>query len=54
LQFPTEITIERPLDLYKIHLTVEKLAVNVPLEDDQFQLKIPNSYRVQNLDEKKK
>ncbi len=54
LQFPTEITIERPLDLYKIHLVVEKLAVNVPLSDDQFQMKVPASYRVQNLDEKKK
>ena len=52
LQFPTEITIERPLDLYKIHLSVQKLEVNIPLEDDQFHLKIPGNYRVQNLDTK--
>ena len=53
MQFPTEITIERPLDLYKIHLSVQKLEVNIPLEDDQFRLKVPSGYSVQNLDTKK-
>ncbi len=47
--FPSRITIERPVDQLKLVLTITKLAVNQPLEDDQFQLTIPKNYQQQNL-----
>jgi len=49
-EFPTDIQIQRPQDEYAIHLSIQKLTLNLPLEDNQFQLNIPNGYHVQNLD----
>ncbi len=49
-EFPTEIDIQRPLDLYEIKLSIQKLTLNLPLKDSQFQLKIPDGYKVRNLD----
>jgi hypothetical protein len=48
-QFPGTITINRLLDELKITLTVEKLDLNQPLADDQFELKVPDDYKLQKL-----
>jgi hypothetical protein len=48
-QFPATITINRLLDEFRITLTVEKLELNQPLADDQFELKVPADYKVQTL-----
>jgi outer membrane lipoprotein-sorting protein len=40
-KFPLTIDISRPLDEYRIRLSVEKLLVNQPLPDKQFELTIP-------------
>ena len=48
-EFPTEITIQRPQDEYEIDITIEKLRLNLPLADDQFQLKIPAGTVIQHL-----
>ena len=49
IQYPTEITISRPIDGYKIELTIQKLTFNHPLPDDQFVLKIPAGTKIQQL-----
>src|SRR3984885_3564005 len=48
-QFPGTITIDRLLDELRITLTVEKLVLNQPLADDQFELKVPADYKIQKL-----
>ncbi len=50
VQFPTEINIKRPLDEYVLKLQVTKLTVNQPLENDQFELKVPAGVTVQKMD----
>ena len=47
--FPAKITIQRPTDQLKLVLVITKLAVNQKLEDDQFQLKIPENTQVQTM-----
>ena len=49
LEFPTEITIQRPQDEYEIDLSIQKLTLNLPLADDQFQLKIPTGTAIKHL-----
>jgi len=49
-EFPTKVTIKRPIDQLSIVVTVSNLIPNQPLEDDQFQLPdIPATYKVQKL-----
>jgi outer membrane lipoprotein-sorting protein len=48
--FPMKIVINRPLDQYSLAITVTKLALNQKLEDDQFDLKIPDNTPVKNMD----
>ena len=48
-RYPSTITIRRPIDEYQIVLTFQKLSVNVPFPDNQFQLKVPEGYKVQEL-----
>ena len=48
-QFPGTITINRLLDEFRITLTVEKLELNQPLADDQFEVKVPADYKLQRL-----
>jgi outer membrane lipoprotein-sorting protein len=48
-QFPTLIDIRRPLDEYSLKLQVTKLTLNQPLENDQFELKIPPGTTVQQM-----
>ena len=49
IPYPTHITIERPIDGYQIELTIQKLTFNRPLEDNQFQLKIPAGTKIKHL-----
>jgi hypothetical protein len=51
-KFPLTIDISRPLDGYRIRLSVEKLVVNPvnpPLTDETFELRIPPGTKVQKL-----
>ena len=48
-QYPGTITISRLLDEFRITLTVEKLELNQSLADDQFELKVPEDYKVETL-----
>ena len=48
-KYPSSITIEQLLAEYKITLTVEKLVLNQPLDDDQFKLEIPSGYKVETM-----
>ena len=49
-RFPATITIRRPIDEYKIVLSIQKLTLNQNLNDNQFELKIPDGYTVRKLD----
>jgi outer membrane lipoprotein-sorting protein len=49
VQFPMLINIKRPLDEYALKLQVTKLTLNQPLENDQFELKIPPGVTVQHM-----
>jgi len=49
VSFPSTITIDRPLEEYRITLTVEKVIVNLPLPDEQFEQTIPKGYKVQKM-----
>ena len=49
IDFPQKIRIERPLDAYSLTLTITKVAFNEKLEDDQFELKIPETVPVQEM-----
>lgn len=49
LRFPSVITISRPVDQLRLKLTIRKLNTNQPLEDDQFQLKLPANTQIQKL-----
>jgi outer membrane lipoprotein-sorting protein len=50
IPFPTKIIIRRPLDQYSLTLTFSKVAFNQKMEDDQFDLKIPESVPIQKMD----
>ena len=49
IQFPMLIDIKRPLDEYALKLQVTKLTLNQPLENDQFELKIPAGVTVKQM-----
>jgi outer membrane lipoprotein-sorting protein len=51
LMFPEIIDIQRPIEEYAFRLTVEKLRLNEPLQDDQFVLNQPPGSKLVNLDE---
>jgi len=48
-QFPGTITIKRPLEEYQIVITVQKIEVNLMLEDAQFEIEIPAGTQVVKL-----
>jgi outer membrane lipoprotein-sorting protein len=50
VKYPTTITIRRPLEEYQLILTVESVQQNMPLTDDQFQIKIPEGTPIQHLE----
>lgn len=45
--YPSTVTIKRPMEQYQVVLTVEKVTENMPLSDDQFQIKIPEGTKIQ-------
>ncbi len=48
--FPGTITIKRPLEQYQIVLSIQKLRVNLPLNDEQFELTgVPQTVKVKTL-----
>lgn len=49
IPFPTNIKIERPKDHYSLTVTVTKLTLNGHMDDDQFELKIPEGIPVETL-----
>ena len=49
-QFPSLITITRPLEEYSLKVQITKLTLNDKLEDDQFELKIPAGITVQKME----
>jgi len=49
IEFPMLIDIKRPLDEYALKLQVTKLTLNQPLENDQFELKVPAGVKVQQM-----
>jgi hypothetical protein len=49
IAFPSTIDINRPIDKYRVHLTIDKLTVNQPLADGTFELKIPEGMQVQRM-----
>jgi outer membrane lipoprotein-sorting protein len=50
VRYPATITIKRPLEEYQLVLTVENVKQNMRLTDDQFQIKIPEGTKIQNLE----
>lgn len=48
IPFPMIIQIVRPRDHYSLTVTITKLTLNQKLEDDQFELKIPDSMFVEH------
>jgi outer membrane lipoprotein-sorting protein len=49
IPFPTTILIQRPQDHYSLTVTITKLTFNQKMDDDQFELKIPESYPIQTM-----
>jgi outer membrane lipoprotein-sorting protein len=49
-QFPSLITIRRPLDEYSLKIEVTKLTLNGTFDDDQFELKIPPGIPIQRME----
>ena len=47
--YPSTVTIKRPMDQYQVILSVEKVTENMPLSDDQFQIKIPEGTKIQSV-----
>lgn len=50
IQFPTKIVITRPLDNYSLTVTITKLTLNQKLDNDQFEMKIPDTVPIQKMD----
>lgn len=47
--YPSNIIIERPRDHYRLTVTITQLVLNGKLDDDQFELKIPENIPVETL-----
>jgi outer membrane lipoprotein-sorting protein len=43
ISYPMKIKIDRPRDQYSLTITILKLTLNQPMENDQFEIKIPES-----------
>ncbi len=48
-KYPSNVTIKRPMEGFQIVMKVEKVVDNMPLTDDQFQIKLPEGTKIQNL-----
>jgi outer membrane lipoprotein-sorting protein len=49
IPFPMKIEIKRPQDQYGLSITITKLTLNQKLEDDQFELKFPESVPIKTM-----
>ena len=49
IRFPTKIVITRPLDQYSLTVTITKLTLNQKLDNDQFEMKIPDTVPIQKM-----
>jgi hypothetical protein len=49
IQYPTHIVIDRPQEEYQIDLTIQKLTLNQPLPNDQFDLEVPPGTQIKRL-----
>jgi outer membrane lipoprotein-sorting protein len=47
--YPSNIVIERPRDHYSLTVNITKLTLNQKLDDDQFELKIPENIPIETL-----
>jgi outer membrane lipoprotein-sorting protein len=50
IQFPSVVTIRRPLDEYTLKIQITKLTLNGTFENDQFQLEIPAGVPIQKME----
>ena len=48
-KYPSLVTIKRPLEGVQIVLRVQKVVENMPLTDDQFQIKLPEGTKILQL-----
>ena len=49
IDIPMSILISRPIDQYTLQITVDKLTLTQPLDDEQFVLKIPDNVPIQKM-----
>jgi outer membrane lipoprotein-sorting protein len=49
IPFPMKIEIKRPLDQYSLTVVISKLTLNQKLDDDQFELKIPDNVPITKM-----
>jgi outer membrane lipoprotein-sorting protein len=49
IPFPSKIVITRPMDQYSLTVNITKLSLNLKLDNDQFEMKIPDSVPIQNM-----
>ena len=49
-KFPGTVIIKRPLDELQILIAIQKLTVNLPISDDKFDLKTPETAAIHKLD----
>jgi outer membrane lipoprotein-sorting protein len=50
ISFPSRVIIRRPLDELSLSVTITKLTFNQKMDDDQFELKIPDNVPIQKLE----
>jgi outer membrane lipoprotein-sorting protein len=49
VRFPSKIVITRPIDQYSLTVTITKLTFNQKLDNDQFEMKIPDNVPIQKM-----
>src|SRR5665213_696827 len=49
ISFPSRIVITRPLDQYSLTVTITKMTLNQPMDNDQFEMKIPDNVPIQHM-----
>jgi hypothetical protein len=50
VKYPSQITIKRPLEGIRLVLSVDRVVENPRLTDDQFQIKLPDGVKIQDLE----
>jgi hypothetical protein len=49
--YPGTVIIKRPIEEYVMVMTIQRVVENMPLTDDQFEIKLRDGIKIQNLDE---